>query len=350
MSSPVYYGTFNLNDNVNYFVIKKPISTVNIIPTYFKIGRLTGMKKTGETTNERTVKIDIRVLGTSRSDLENKIDALQQAMNLRQQQLSIRTNDTRYYVADCIQIEGSLSPGQILSTTLSLTFICYDPYAYSLQVSTFDTGNVQFTYDPVSTKYIYSFGFAAGGTAETRPVIRVTQQTPTLSTTLTTQLTSGSAYSQLQVAALPSALAVNDHLIIGTSPNKSVVVSTTAPVGATTINVTSFTSNTTYAVGTTVKKDLTMNSLQITQQTDNSILALGLPLPSNFGDYVDIYCDPYDNVNGYTAQVNGGPGLTTVGGIFPVVEPTTTNFVFYIGANSQPTVDILFTYTSRWLS
>jgi predicted phage tail component-like protein len=350
MSSPVYYGSFNLNDNINYFVIQKPISTVNIAPTFFKIGRLTGMKKTGETINERTIKISVRVLGTDRGDLENKIDALQQAMNLRQQQLAMRTNDNRYYIADCVGIEGTLAPGQILSTVLALTFICYDPYGYSLQTSTYDTGDVQFTYNAPTSNYIYQLSFAAGGTAETYPVIRVTQHTPTLATTLTSQLNSGSAYTQISVAALPSALAVNDHLIIGTSPNKSVIVSTAAPAGATTVNVSSFTANSTYTVGTSVKKDLTMNSIQITQQTDNTILALGLPLPAAFGDYVDIYCDPYDNVNGYTAQVNGGPGLTSVGGVFPVVEPITTNFTFYIGANSQPTVDILFTYTSRWLS
>lgn len=350
MSSPVLYGSFNLNDNVNFFVIRKPISTVSITPTYFKIGRLTGMKKTGETTNERTIKMDVRVLGVSRSDLENQLDSMQQALNLRQQQLSMRTNDTRYFLADCVAMEAQLAPGQVLSTTVSLTFICYDPYAYSLQTTTFDTGDMQLTYNSTLIAYTGSTVVTGGGTAETFPVIRIYQHTTALTTTLTTQLNSGSAYSQLSVAALSSPLAANDQLIIGTSTTKTVTVSTAAPQGATTVNVTTFTSNATYTVGTQVKKDLTINSIQINQVVDNTILVVGTPLPTVNGDYIDIYCDPNDNVNGFTAQKNGGPDLSTVAGVFPEIEPIATEFDFIVKANSQPTIDVLFTYTSRWLS
>jgi len=350
MATTITYGTFNLNDNINYFVIKKPISTVAVSPTYFKIGRLTGMKKTGETVNERMIKMDIRVLGVSRSDLEDKIDAMQQALNLRQQQLTMRTNDARYFIADCLGLEAQLAPGQILSTVVSASFICYDPYAYSLQTTTFDTGNVLFTYDNPSQTYISSFSVTGGGTAETFPIIRVTQNTPTLTTTLSAQLNSGSSYAQISVAALTSALAVNDQLIIGTSTTKSVTVSVAAPIGATTVNVTTFTANATYNVGTQVKKDLTISTIQINQNVDNTILIVGTPLPTTIGDYVDIYCDPHDNVNGFTAQKNGGPGVSAVAGVFPEIEPISTGFTMYVRANSQPLLDVLFTYTSRWLS
>ena len=51
----ISYGSFNMNDNINYFVIGKPIEMVKIAPTMFKIGRLAGMKKTGEVVKERQI-------------------------------------------------------------------------------------------------------------------------------------------------------------------------------------------------------------------------------------------------------------------------------------------------------
>lgn len=350
MGFPVTYGSFNLNDGINFFVIQKPISTVSVAPTYFKIGRLDGMKKTGEATNERQIKMTVRVIGTSRIDLENQIDIMQQALNLRQQQLTVRMNDTRYYLADCIAMDGSLGPGQILTTLVTLTFICYQPYALALQTTTYDTGNVLLPFSNPDNAYKTTLSVTGGGTVYNYPKIRVIQQTSPMTTTLTAQLTSGSAYSQLSVAPIASALNTGDKVIIGTSTTKTVSVSTFTPASSTVIPVNTFTSNATYTVGTSVVRDLTLNTIQFTQTVDNSILVVGTPLPTVNGDYVDIYCDPTDVTNGFTAQKNGGPGVSTVAGVFPVLEPIATGFTVFVTANSTPTLEFIFTYTSRWLS
>src|SRR4051812_36906442 len=158
----VMFGAMNLNDNINYFVVSKPISTVAVAPAMYKISRIAGMKKTGETINERQMTVDVRVLGTSRADLENKIDVLQQALNLRNQKLSIRTNDSRYFYADCIKIDGDLAPGKILSTVLKITFICYQPYAYANSTSTVDTGTLAMTFSS-GQLYTLSQNVTGGG-------------------------------------------------------------------------------------------------------------------------------------------------------------------------------------------
>lgn len=75
------------------------------------------------------------------------------------------------------------------------------------------------------------------------------------STTLTTALTNGqTAVTSLAVAALPAAIqsGTTIQLGYGTGQTQNVVTSALAAQGATSISVTSFTSNAAYAIGTTV--------------------------------------------------------------------------------------------------
>lgn len=71
--------------------------------------------------------------------------------------------------------------------------------------------------------------------------------------TLTTALTSGTAYTSLAVTALSYAIASGDKVLIGTGTTVQVVnASAAAAAGATSITVTSFTANANYATGTPV--------------------------------------------------------------------------------------------------
>ncbi len=74
-------------------------------------------------------------------------------------------------------------------------------------------------------------------------------------TTLTTALTNGqTGVTTLAVAALPGAIASGTSLVIGagSGTTQTVTTSSSASLGATSISVTSFTSNAAYAVGTNV--------------------------------------------------------------------------------------------------
>lgn len=72
-------------------------------------------------------------------------------------------------------------------------------------------------------------------------------------TTLTTALTSGTAYTSVDVQALEAPISSGDTITIGTgATTQTVTASAAAAIGATTIDVNSFTANAAYAVGTTI--------------------------------------------------------------------------------------------------
>jgi hypothetical protein len=74
------------------------------------------------------------------------------------------------------------------------------------------------------------------------------------STTLTSALASGTAYTALSVVALPGPLASGTALTIGygTGQTQTVITNVAATVGATSISVNSFTANAVYTIGTNV--------------------------------------------------------------------------------------------------
>lgn len=349
MATPITYGSFNLNDNVNYFVINKSLSAPAIVPTMYKIGRLEGMKKTGETINERQIPIQVRILGTSRTDLESKVDTMQKALNFRNQQFSLRANDSRYFMADCIKCEVDLSPGKVISTIANLLFFCYQPYPFAASASTQDSGTVAMTFSSGQI-YTYSNSVTGGGTVFNRPSIRIYQRTAACSTTLTTGLTNNNVYTTLSVASLPVGLTTRDTLTIGTGPSQNVTVSANASPGATSVSVTSFTANNTYASSTAVNRNVAMTNIQVAQTTDSTHLYITIGLPVVTGDYIDINCDPTNNATGWTAILNSSGFLSTLNGVFPVIEPTSTNFTYTITCNSNPSIQVVYTYTPRWLS
>lgn len=175
MAIPVTYGTFNINDGINYYVVGRDSpSFTPIVQTYYKVGRLEGMKKTGEVVNEKHIEVDMIIVGASRSDLETKIDALQQALNLRGQNLVLRSNDSRYYIADCIDCQIQFQPGNTLYCSAKVLFVAVNPWAYAASTSTNDTGTVTMA---LSSGKIYNLvnnrNITGGGNVFSRPVLRI---------------------------------------------------------------------------------------------------------------------------------------------------------------------------------
>lgn len=172
------FGSFNLNDGLNYFLLSKDShSLVSVAETLFKVGRLEGMKKTGAVTNERIINAQVRVLGTSRADLENKLDTMMQALALQQQHLTLHSNDSRYFIADCVDAKAPLGPGNVVTTVATLKFVCQQPYALAASASNFNTSNVTLTLVSGST-YQFSGGIsiAGGGNIFSRPTITINAQ------------------------------------------------------------------------------------------------------------------------------------------------------------------------------
>lgn len=108
-----------------------------------------------------------------------------------------------------------------------------------------------------NTVYIGSLWSAALSaiTDPKNPTFSITQVQAAvhLGATLTTALTSGTAYTAIDVTALTQSIPSGTNLIVGSgSTTQTVTTSATANVGDTTISVTSFTANAAYATGTLV--------------------------------------------------------------------------------------------------
>jgi hypothetical protein len=214
-SVPYYYGSFNMNDGVNYFLLEKDSPTMpSVSETLFKIGRLEGMKKTGEAVNDKQVKVKVRILGISRADLEAKVDTLTQALYLRQQHLQLHTSDARYLIADCVQAAIPLAQGNVITTIAQLLFLAQEPYAYASAASTYDSGNV--TYSSIGgSQYQATFSFAGGGSVYAYPTIVLTAKNATTWSQLQIQQTTDSEIITL-TSNLPTA--TNDTITIVCDP------------------------------------------------------------------------------------------------------------------------------------
>lgn len=98
---------------------------------------------------------------------------------------------------------------------------------------------------------------------------------------LTAPLSAGSSYTSLSVHALTAAVASGDPIVIGTgATTQTVTASGAAAAGATTIPVTSFTANATYAATSTSVFDGACSSSQVSQI---SAVSLNLQATKNPG-------------------------------------------------------------------
>lgn len=354
--TPLLYGSFNLNDGINYFVRRKMIDMASVNPSMFKIGRLEGMKKVGENVNDKQFQVEVVILGVSRADLESKVDALHQALWLRNQKLSVRTNDDRFYYADCIGCKADLQQGQILTTTATCLFNAYIPYAQSSSAQTLDTSTVQMVAQGTpglgSGIFTYTQSITGGGTVYSRPTIRIYQRTPAATGTYNgPQMNIGQIYTSLAVAATTQGLNQYDNLILSQSGHTQIIqVAGFTPAGSTTIQTGGFAANYTYSNNATWTRDLTWQTLQINQTLDQQAIQIVNQMPTITGDYLEINCDPTNAATGFTAQKNSSGVLATINGVFPVQQPVSTAWTITIVANSVPFIEAVWTWTPRWLS
>jgi hypothetical protein len=219
MSLPQYFfGALNLNDGTNYNFISKNLDFAEAKPTLQKIAHLDGMKQNGSSVNERTIQGVIQVIGTSRTDVENKLDTLDLALRLKQQQLTLHTtSDNRYFIADAISGKTQfVNTDGAVSALVGVTFLCQIPYAVNPTGSTQTIASATLTNVTGNTWKYADQSFAGGGTAVALPTI-------TLTNTTTIAWTGVTVYDNTdnRVLTITSNLpaTTNDYLIIYCDPN-----------------------------------------------------------------------------------------------------------------------------------
>lgn len=349
-------GSFVLNGNslgLGYFFISKPLDMPTVNPVTFSVARRDGLKKSGESVGARDINVIIKVVGSSRTDLISRLDSLQQALALRGQSLMIHEDSSaRYHQnCDCISATAALDPGHIVSCAVSILFRAYDPYAYAGTSSMYDSGVVTLTLASSLWNFA-AINITGGGTIYGYPLLHIINKTSTGSTTLTTARNSGTGYTTLPVAATSFSASVGDVLQLNNgTTTQNVTVGTGFSVGATTITVTSFTANATYAIGATVTKITQWNSIQISQTQDSQTLSTNstpsVPLPNVNGDYCDIQTDP---AVGMSIITNNSGKLSDPIGLFPTVEPGTTTFNIGISCSSAISAECVISWIPRYLS
>jgi hypothetical protein len=213
---PSQYGQFNLHDGRTYLVVAKNLDYAEMTPVVYPIARLEGVKKTGEKINQRTIPVKVRVIGTSRADLETKLDALYAALALRQQPLYLHSSDSRYWIADAIRGQAGFVPGCTISVVVPVTFVCYHPYAYAQTSSTVTMPSQMFTLVSGTTWQSTVQTITGGGTVFARPTITITNNTSQIVTGINLyQLTDG------LVLGTTVTMNQNDSLIIACDPRTS---------------------------------------------------------------------------------------------------------------------------------
>lgn len=185
------YGGFVFNDNITYFTqqIDFTPSVVNIAAA--KIARLEGIKKTGETVNDRQFQILIGIVASSREVLEQKIDILLAAFNQRQQNLVYHT-DGRYVLADCIEI--AIPVKNVSYAIVTAKFQAVQPFAFASSQSNW---SVLTSVNTVGNNFTMTATILDYGTVFNRPLIK-------LDNAGTTTITNIVVSSGLQTLSIPT--------------------------------------------------------------------------------------------------------------------------------------------------
>lgn len=351
------FGAFQINANsggYGYFIESKTLHAPTMSPAVFPIARRDGGKRSGERVNPRQIDLDIKVIGSSRTDLLSRLDSLQQALSLRSQSLLIHDSGTRYYQSvDCFSAETKLGPGNVVACLVACKFLAADPYAYATTSSSYDTGTVALTLSS-SLWNFPSISITGGGTYYSYPLLHIINKTSTGNTTLTSARNSGTSYTTIAVAATSFSGSTGDQITITHSgTTQTLTASSGWSVGATTINVNSFTASANYVSGDVAAKVTQWTSISVAQTNDSQTISANstsaTPLPSANGDYVDFQCDPAQTA-GMTIQTNGSGKYSDPNGVFPVVEPGLTTFNISIACASAVSAECIVSWVSRYVS
>jgi hypothetical protein len=213
------FGSFNLNATLSgYTVVSKNLDFAQVKPTLFKVAHADGEKQTGSAVNSRTIQVVVEIVGSSRTDLENKLDALDLALLLKQQQLTLHsTSDNRYFIADCLSAPAPLSnDGGPISVRVPITFLCQSPYPVNPTPSTQTIASATLSNVSGNVYQYASQTFAGGGTAVALPTITLTNTTTVAWTQV--QITEVTDNRTLTITSnLPAT--TNDTLTIYCDPN-----------------------------------------------------------------------------------------------------------------------------------
>lgn len=365
----VTFGMFYL-DNMTvspngqgYYVQARQFGTVKIAQNIYPVARYEGVKKSGQFIGSRAIKLLLKVVGSSRPNLEAMLDVLYQALNISQQQLRLHQLDGRYYVADALYEQADLGVGNVIAVPVPIEFICQQPYAVSPTLSIFDTGSVTATgTNPNWTLPVQQI--TGGGTVFARPTITITNKRNIASTQLTSALTSGTAYTSLSVNALGYPLYTGDTITLALThtppingdPKQAVIVAANASVGATTISVQSFIANANYPINsgglnptyTQITLDIHWDSITLLQQTDNQYWNVaGLLCPLN-NEYLLFTGDPTVGVS--VIDSASPTTLLNFTGTPLTLNPTLTPILVTISSPSVPVLDVSCSWNARYLS
>lgn len=213
------FGTFDMNNmSSGYTLVSKNLDFAEVKPTLQKLAHLDGMKNSGSSVNERTIQVVVEVVGTSRTDLENKLDTLDLALSLKQQQLTLHsTADNRYFVADCLKAPAQLANADgNVKASVPIVFLCQNPYAVNPTGSTQNIASATLT-NVSGTTYKYADqSFAGGGTAIALPTIHLVN-TSTVAWTQVTIIQNTDSRTLTITSNLPAT--TNDYLDIYCDPN-----------------------------------------------------------------------------------------------------------------------------------
>lgn len=212
------FGSFDLNSSSNgCTLISKNLDFAEVKPTLAKLSHLDGEKMSGSVINSRTIPVVVEVIGVSRPDLENKLDALDLALLPKQQQLTLHsTTDNRYFIADCLSAKTTLAGESAVSAMVNITFLCQSPYAVNPTVSTQTIAAATLSHVSGNVYQYASQTFAGGGTAFALPTITLINTTTVAWTQV--QITETTDNRTLTITSnLPQT--TNDYLTIYCDPN-----------------------------------------------------------------------------------------------------------------------------------
>ena len=217
MSSPCFFGSFPLNDGINYYTISKQLDPPALQYVTSPVARIPGTKSNGSRINERPITVVVRVVSTgpnaSRIDLESKVDALLGALQYRQQRLSLHASDSRYFLCDCVNAPFSFAQGNVLWCDVTCTFVAYTPYAFAAAQSTYSIPSTVMGSISSGTWGIPVQTITGGGNVFNYPTLVITN-------TGSVQITTVNIFQQtdgMQLLTIQN-LNANDTLTVYTNP------------------------------------------------------------------------------------------------------------------------------------
>lgn len=216
--SSYMFGNFDMNNTSNgYTLISKSLDFAEVKPTLAKLSHLDGEKMSGSVINSRQIQAVVEVIGMSRPDLENKLDALDLALLLKQQQLTLHsTTDNRYFIADCLSAKTTFAGESAVSAMVNIAFLCQSPYAVNPTVSTQSIAAASLSNVSGNVYKFSDQSFAGGGTAVALPTITLIN-TAAVAWTLVQIIETTDNRTLTITSNLPQT--TNDYLTIYCDPN-----------------------------------------------------------------------------------------------------------------------------------